>query len=140
MPAQPPSILQLVCHDLGRHVGPYGVPTVDTPALDRLAAEGARFANSFCTSPGCSPSRAALAGAIRKADSAVREILAALEASGRADNTLVLFTADHGLAFPRAKGTLHDAGIETALLVRWPGIIPPGVVLDELVSNVDVVP
>src|SRR5205085_5458507 len=61
MPAQPPSILQLVCHDLGRHVGPYGVPTVDTPALDRLAAEGARFANSFCTSPGCSPSRAALA-------------------------------------------------------------------------------
>src|SRR5437868_9241709 len=61
MPPERPSILQLVCHDLGRHVGPYGVPTVDTPALDRLAAEGARFANSFCTSPGCSPSRAALA-------------------------------------------------------------------------------
>src|SRR5438445_10500198 len=56
-----PSILQLVCHDLGRHVGPYGVATVATPALDRLAAEGVRFANSFCTSPGCSPSRAALA-------------------------------------------------------------------------------
>src|SRR3954469_24181776 len=56
-----PSILQLVCHDLGRHLRCYGNPTVRTAALDRLAAEGVRFADSFCTSPGCSPSRAALA-------------------------------------------------------------------------------
>src|SRR5205814_9370149 len=63
---------------------------------------------------------AAFQGAIRRADAAVGEILAALDASGRAAETLVLFTADHGIAFPRAKGTLHDPGIETALLLRWP--------------------
>src|SRR5437762_3514749 len=55
------NILQIVCHDLGRFLGCYGVSTVRTPNLDQLAAEGTLFAGAFCTSPGCSPSRAALA-------------------------------------------------------------------------------
>src|SRR5207302_745572 len=83
---------------------------------------------------------AALQGAIRKADTAIGEILAALDAAGRAGQTVVVFTADHGLALPRAKGTLLDAGIEVALIVRWPGRTPSGAVRDELVSNVDLVP
>src|SRR5205823_4803161 len=65
--------------------------------------------------PGNDASRAEVAGlqgAIRKADSAVGEILAALEATGRAEETLVLFTADHGLALPRdavfAEKTYHE--------------------------------
>src|SRR5437016_1959417 len=56
-----PNIIQITCHDLGKHIGCYGHPTVHTPTLDRLAEEGVRFAHSFCTSPGCSPSRATLA-------------------------------------------------------------------------------
>lgn len=276
-----PNILQITCHDLGRHLGCYGVRSVHTPTLDRLAAEGVRFARSFCTSPGCSPSRAALAtgryphangvlglahaffgwqlapgerhiaallaesgcrtalfglqhvtfqpealgfheilperpadgvaenidnwlsalsssehptpntqrpfyaevnffephrpfdfggvgpdrsagvqipaylpdneasreelalmqGAIRKVDDAVARILASLERAGLAESTLVLFTSDHGIAFPRAKTTLYDSGIETALLMRWPGGgIAGGRVYEELISNVDVLP
>lgn len=55
-----PNLLFLHSHDLGCHLGCYGVGTVRSPEIDRLAESGVRFARSYCTSPGCSPSRAAL--------------------------------------------------------------------------------
>lgn len=55
-----PNVMILHCHDLGKHISPYGVKTVQTPSMEKLGAEGVLFINSFCTSPGCSPSRAAL--------------------------------------------------------------------------------
>ncbi len=55
-----PNILWLVAEDLGPHLGCYGTNEVWTPNLDRLAAEGVRYANAFTTAPVCSPFRAAL--------------------------------------------------------------------------------
>lgn len=54
------NVLFILAHDLGRHIGPYGVGTVHTPNLNRMAAEGTLFENNFCVSPGCSPSRAGI--------------------------------------------------------------------------------
>lgn len=83
---------------------------------------------------------AGLQGAIREADAAVGRILTALDEAKLAGATLVTFTTDHGIAMPRAKCTLYDAGIETALLLRWPGIGLQGGTMTDLVSNVDLLP
>ncbi|MBM4049785.1 MAG: sulfatase [Planctomycetes bacterium] len=265
-----PNILLITVHDLGTRLGCYGETSVQTPALDRLAAHGVRFVNHFATAPYCSPSRGGIItgkyphvnglmglvnlgwnlppsnltldqalghagyetllfghqhevkdvaqlgfhhlpdrsvgvrcgpvaaqvaeflarrreerpfyarvgfgevhrpyesypaddparvrvpphlkdtpgarqdlamfhGCIRTMDAAVGRILDALGSSGLAENTLVVFTTDHGIAFPRAKATLYDPGIRTTLLLRGPGI-RPGQVASELISNVDVFP
>lgn len=54
------NLLMIDCHDLGQHLACYGWSSVPSDNLDRLAEQGIRFENSFCTSPQCSPSRSAL--------------------------------------------------------------------------------
>jgi arylsulfatase A-like enzyme len=80
-------------------------------------------------------------GAIRKMDASVGTIIGAVEASEAADNTLLIFTTDHGIPFPRAKCSLYDAGLRTAMIARWPaGGWTDGRVIDGNVSNVDIMP
>ncbi|MDC1060455.1 sulfatase-like hydrolase/transferase, partial [Alphaproteobacteria bacterium] len=55
-----PNIVKIICHDVGKHLGCYGVKTVNTNSIDSLAKKGILFNNAFATSPGCSPSRAAI--------------------------------------------------------------------------------
>jgi arylsulfatase A-like enzyme len=291
MTVQPPNILLIHCHDLGRFLGTYAVPTVVTPHLDALAAEAAVFEAAFATAPHCSPARASLftgsypqtngvlglthdpfgwdlkepgahlahrlgsfgyrtelvgvhhesrvlpdelvatrlgfdrvrtggdrdvvvartidaldrsratgapfylqvgfhephrtpskkdqpgvmgflgdavrpdsslgvtvppylrddvgareeiaelQGAVHHMDEGVGRILAHLDALGLRDDTIVVFTTDHGLALPRAKCTLYDPGLEVALMVRVPGRDTwAGRRLRALVSHVDVLP
>ncbi|MBN1445647.1 MAG: sulfatase [Candidatus Omnitrophica bacterium] len=268
-----PNIIVVICHDLGQHLGCYGVPDVRSPNIDEFAESGVRFDNSFCTAPQCSPSRAALwtgrfphangvvglthggfandfnpgeqhfaeilsnagyethlfgeqherpvaksysgyeynhgikpcgelaadfAGLIAErektapplfvhlgftethrpfthggievlpydqltvpgylpdipevredladieacivsVDRAFARIVASIRSSSMAGNTIIMFTADHGIAFPHSKMTLYDPGIEVPLILAGPGI-QGETVRYEMISNVDVMP
>ena len=70
----------------------------------------------------------------------VGKVLEALEASGQADNTVVLFTSEQGSAYPGNKWTNWNTGVHTAMVVRWPGTVASGARTDALVQYADVLP
>lgn len=73
-------------------------------------------------------------------DGQVGDILKTLEVTEQSRNTLVLFTSEQGSQFPGCKWTNWDTGLHTALIVRWPGIVPEGRRTDALVQYADVLP
>ena len=77
---------------------------------------------------------------ITEMDDAVGKSLALLKAQNLEDNTLVIYTTDHGSDWPSEKWSLHDGGINQPFIARWPGKIKPGAVSDALVSFVDILP
>jgi len=70
----------------------------------------------------------------------VGKILDFLRSEGLKENTLVYFTTDHGIDFPRAKMTIYDPGIEAALIFWGPEFVPKGKIDDNLHSHVDIFP
>ncbi len=76
----------------------------------------------------------------RALDNAVGAVLDALDAAGLAENTLVISTTDHGIAFPEMKCNLRDTGMGISLIMRGPGIFSGGKVCDAMLSNIDVYP
>ncbi len=78
--------------------------------------------------------------AVREMDRAVGSVLKSLDENSLAEDTVVVFTADHGIAFPRAKCTLYDPGLRTPLIIRMPGLFPENKVFPELMSNTDLAP
>jgi N-sulfoglucosamine sulfohydrolase len=75
---------------------------------------------------------------IARMDAMCGELLALLDRENLTGNTLVMFTGDNGMAFPRAKGTLYDPGIRVPFMASWPGRIRPGGLRNELVSHADI--
>lgn len=55
-----PNVIMITCHDIGQHIGCYGVRTVQTPNIDKLAEKGIVFRNAYSTSAVCSPGRGSL--------------------------------------------------------------------------------
>jgi arylsulfatase A-like enzyme len=77
---------------------------------------------------------------VARLDGDVAHILQMLKALGVAGETLVVFIGDNGGAVLRGKGTLYELGIRVPLLIRWPGIVPPGTSTSALISSEDLAP
>jgi len=91
---------------------------------------------------------------VYETDHSVGQLLKALEDSGKADNTLVIFSADNGpekYAYERDATTGHwsahplrglkrdtyEGGHRVPTIIKWPGVTKPGVVNNALVSQID---
>jgi len=77
---------------------------------------------------------------VRTLDWGVGEVLGALEAAGLAENTLVISTTDHGIAWPLMKCNLYDGGMGVHLAMRGPGGFKGGKVCDAMISHLDLYP
>lgn len=73
-------------------------------------------------------------------DSQVGAVLDLLEKTGTADNTVVFFTSEQGNSLPFAKWTCYDMGLQTGMIVRWPGVVKPGSTCDAIAEYADMVP
>ena len=97
--------------------------------------------------------------AVASIDWATSVLLGELRALGLDEQTIVIFTSDNGslgdeappwgsdaplggsnLPLRGKKGTTFDGGMRVPGLVRWPGMIEPGQVIDELMTSLDLLP
>lgn len=80
-------------------------------------------------------------GSVRRCDDTIGAALAELERAGCADNTIVLFLSDNGMAFPFAKTNCYLHSTRTPFLVRWPQVVAPGGWdREHFVSGIDLMP
>jgi len=77
-------------------------------------------------------------------DECFGKLMAALDETGQADNTIVLFTSDHGdMMWSQNRGWKGKPWAESVnipMLIRWPGHVPAGRTSDGLISMVDLMP
>jgi arylsulfatase A-like enzyme len=98
-----PNVLFILCDDLRWNaLGCAGHPTLKTPNIDRIANEGVRFANTFCTTSLCSPSRASILTGVYAHTHGVTNNFTELP-----------------LTHPHWAQRLHDEGYATAYMGKW---------------------
>jgi arylsulfatase A-like enzyme len=78
--------------------------------------------------------------AVETVDRIVGRVRGMIQTHLDTENTLLLYTSDHGQAWPFGKWGLYEDGIRTSLLTVWPGRIKPGVRTDAMVSWIDILP
>jgi arylsulfatase len=91
------------------------------------------------------------ADGMQELDDVVGALLKKLDDLGVADNTIVVFTTDNGaekLSWPDGgttpfhgeKGQTYEGGFRVPCVVRWPGVVKPGTVSNEIMSHEDWTP
>ncbi len=115
------------------------------------------YRGKFKERDSANPYNAAYAAMITRMDREIGRVLKTLADRNLANDTLVVFTSDHGATFERGnqgasafhdsnrpfrgqKRTLWEGGIRVPAVVRWPGKVPAGKTSSEIVHNIDVLP
>ena len=73
-------------------------------------------------------------------DGQVGDIVKRIDQNGLTDNTLVMVVSEQGNSMPFAKWTCYESGLQSAMVVRWPGKIKPATETSAMVEYVDITP
>lgn len=77
---------------------------------------------------------------LSRLDSLVGDLLRTLEKSGKDKNTIVVYLGDHGADMLRGKRTSYEGGLKIPLIIRYPGVAKPNLVVEELTTTLDLFP
>lgn len=77
---------------------------------------------------------------VERLDREAGDLIKALETSGQLQNTIVVFTSDNGMPFPRAKANLYDGGTRVPLAIRFPARAKAPATVNDLVVLTDLAP
>jgi len=73
-------------------------------------------------------------------DDGLGRLVELLKETGQWENTVLIYTADHGMAFPGAKTTVYEAGLRVPFVVRDPRVEKKGLVNKAMISHSDITP
>jgi N-sulfoglucosamine sulfohydrolase len=77
---------------------------------------------------------------ILRLDECIGELMETLKASGKQENTLIIYLSDHGDEMARGKFDIYEQATKVPFIVNWPGKVTKGIRSKALVSSVDIVP
>lgn len=110
-----------------------GVKTVDYDPKDVIVPP------FLPDTPVCRSELAQYYQSVSRVDQGLGRLIEILKDAGTYDRTVILFTSDHGIAFPGAKTTVYEAGLRVPMILRDPSA-SGGIVNSAMVSLVDLVP
>ncbi len=116
---------------------PQGYPGVEEVAYD---ADDVRVPAFLPDTPTCRAELAQYYQSVSRVDQGLGRLIDVLREAGVYDNTLIVVTSDHGIAFPGAKTTLYEPGMVVPMIVTGPNIERRGQWCDAMVSLVDLAP
>src|SRR5262245_29488577 len=117
-------------------------PPRDKPALSRKIDDVPPLSPETATDDETIRNRLRL---LMAAEEGVGQILDALKASGQLDNTMIIFTSDHGYFYGEhclsvERRLAYEEAIRIPLLIRYPPLIKPGTVFDQFMLSIDLAP
>jgi N-sulfoglucosamine sulfohydrolase len=90
--------------------------------------------------PVCRAELAQYYQSVSRIDQGLGRLVKHLKDAGVFDETLIIFTSDHGIAFPGGKTTLYQGGMEVPFVVHGPAVKKPGSSTQIMVSHTDLTP
>ena len=77
---------------------------------------------------------------VSRLDQGVGRLMKHLDESGKTENTIIIYISDNGIAFPGAKTTLYDPGMQLPCIIKLPGDGPKGITNSAMINWADLTP